>query len=140
MTGLVLVSTIMRYPEDLGALNAAVMTKRAFAEIPLVGPMVLTVGLFTFVYSTILGWSYYGERSIEYLLGKKSVTPYRVLWVMAVMVGSIVSLPLVWDLADMMNMLMAVPNLVALVLLNGVIFSETKKYLWEGDVENDSGD
>lgn len=138
ITGLVLVSTLMRYPDDLSTLSAAVMTKRAFAEIPVVGPAVLTVGLLTFVYSTILGWSYYGERSIEYLLGKKSIAPYRLLWVMAVMVGSIVSLPLVWDLADMMNMLMALPNLISLVLLNGVIFSETKKYLWEGDIENRS--
>ncbi|OHD64696.1 MAG: hypothetical protein A2176_10335 [Spirochaetes bacterium RBG_13_51_14] len=78
MTGLVLVSTIMRYPGDFGAINGAVMTKRAFAEIPVVGPTILTVGLLTFVYSTILGWSYYGERSVEYLFGKRSIMPYRV--------------------------------------------------------------
>ncbi|MBN1496078.1 MAG: sodium:alanine symporter family protein [Spirochaetes bacterium] len=140
ITGLVLVSTIIRFPADFGSINGALMTKRAFAEIPVVGPMILTVGLLTFVYSTILGWSYYGERSVEYIFGKRSIIPYRVLWVAAVMVGSVVSLPLVWDLADMMNMLMALPNLAALILLNGVIIAETKKYLWEGDVHDMSED
>ena len=140
MTGLVLVSTIIRFPGDFGSINGALMTKRAFAEIPVVGPIILTVGLLTFVYSTILGWSYYGERAVEYLFGKRSIMPYRVLWVVAVMVGSVVSLPLVWDLADMMNMLMAIPNLVALILLNGVIVTETRKYLWEGNVNDAARD
>jgi alanine or glycine:cation symporter, AGCS family len=140
MTGLVLVSTIIRFPADFGSINGALMTKRAFSEIPVVGPIILTVGLLTFVYSTILGWSYYGERSVEYLFGKRSIVPYRVLWVLAVMVGSVVSLPLVWDLADTMNMLMAIPNLVALLLLNGVIASETRKYLWEGSVNDAARD
>jgi alanine or glycine:cation symporter, AGCS family len=136
MTGLVLVTTIYLHPEDFTSLNGALMTKRAFSEIPVVGPIILTVGLFTFVYSTILGWSYYGERAVEYLFGKRSLVPYRVLWVMAVMLGSVVSLPLVWDLADTMNMLMAIPNLVALILLNGVIAVETRKYLFEGNIED----
>ena len=140
ITGLVLVSTIMRFPDDFGSINGAVMTKRAFAEIPVVGPIILTVGLLTFVYSTILGWSYYGERSVEYLFGKRSITPYRVLWVGAVMVGSVVSLPLVWDMADMMNMLMAIPNLIALILLNGVIIAETRKYLWDGSIHDVAAD
>ncbi len=140
MTGLVLVSTIYLHPEDFGALNGALMTKRAFGEIPYIGPIILTVGLLTFVYSTILGWSYYGERAVEYLFGKRSIIPYRVLWVMAVMVGSIVSLPLVWDMADMMNMLMAIPNLVALIALNGIIVSETRKYLWSGRIDDKAVD
>ncbi|HOD15306.1 MAG TPA: sodium:alanine symporter family protein [Spirochaetota bacterium] len=140
MTGLMLVSTIIRFPGDFGSINGALMTKRAFSEIPYVGPVILTVGLLTFVYSTILGWSYYGERAVEYLFGKRSIVPYRVLWVMAVMVGSVVSLPLVWDLADMMNMLMAIPNLAALLLMNGVIASETRKYLWEGSVHDAARD
>jgi alanine or glycine:cation symporter, AGCS family len=140
MTGLVLVSTIIRFPGDFGSINGALMTKRAFSEIPVVGPIILTVGLLTFVYSTILGWSYYGERSVEYLFGKRSIIPYRVLWVIAVMVGSVISLPLVWDLADTMNMLMAIPNLVVLILLNGVIVMETRKYLWEGSVNDEARD
>mgnify|MGYP000083849138 CR=1 FL=1 len=140
ITGLVLVSTIMANPADLEGLTGATLTKAAFAHIPYVGPVLLTIGLMTFVFSTILGWSYYGERAIVYLLGKRAIFPYRLLWVGAVFVGSIASLPLVWDFADAMNALMAIPNLVALLLLSGVIVRETRKYLWEGDIEAMSRD
>ncbi len=134
ITGLVLVTTIILHPNDFGSIEGTLMTKRAFAEIPVIGPLVLTVGLFTFVFSTILGWSYYGERAVEYLFGKVSITPYRLLWVTGVMVGSVVLPQMVWDMADMMNMLMAIPNLVALLLLSGVIVRETRTYLWEGNI------
>ncbi len=130
MTGLVLVSTILKTSAGFEGLKGDVLTKNAFAQIPVVGPAVLTVGLLTFVFSTILGWSYYGERAAEYLFGKKSIFPYRVLWVAAVYLGSVMTLPLVWDLADAMNALMALPNLIALLSLNHVIVSETGKYLW----------
>ena len=127
MTGLVVVNS--------GAwtkgLNGASLTKAAFADLPVVGPVVLTVGLLTFVFSTILGWSYYGEKACEYLLGKRSIFPYRVLWVVFVMVGSVVSLPCVWCFADIANGLMAVPNLISLLALNSVIVSETRTYLWD---------
>ena len=96
--------------------------------------------MLTFAFSTILGWSYYGERAIEYLFGKISITYYRILWVIAVMVGSISSLPLVWDLADTMNALMALPNLLSLLLLSGVLVAETKKYLWSDDLEQTAHD
>ena len=134
LTGLVLVTTMLRHPE-LASAKGAMLTKLAFAQIPIIGPTVLTVGLLTFVYSTILGWSYYGERAVEYLFGKHSIVPYRILWVGAVYVGSVVSLPLVWDFADMANALMAIPNLVALLLLSGVIVAETQRYLWSGDID-----
>lgn len=135
LTGLVIVSEVILFPSDLAGLNGAALTKHAFEKIPFIGTIVLTGGLLTFVFSTILGWSYYGERAVEYLIGKSGIKPYRILWVIAVFVGSIVSLPLVWDLADAMNALMAIPNLVALLLLNGVIVAETKKYLWDGNLE-----
>jgi alanine or glycine:cation symporter, AGCS family len=135
MTGLVLVSEILISPADLGGLSGAALTKGAFNKIPYVGPIVLTGGLLTFVFSTILGWSYYGERAVEYLIGKSGIKPYRVLWVIAVFVGSVVSLPLVWDFADAMNALMAIPNLISLIFLNGVIVAETRKYLWNGNIE-----
>jgi alanine or glycine:cation symporter, AGCS family len=131
----VVVSTIYLYPDEFGSIEGTLMTKRAFGEIPVVGPIVLTVGLFTFVYSTILGWSYYGERAVEYLFGKISIKPYRVLWVVGVYVGSVVLPQMVWDLADMMNMLMAIPNLVALLLLSNVIVRETDTYLWNGSLD-----
>jgi AGCS family alanine or glycine:cation symporter len=126
-TGLVLVSS--------GAwtkgLNGAEMSKAAFEQIPWVGPIVLTVGLLTFVFSTILGWSYYGEKAIEYLLGTRAITPYRVAWVIAVLVGSVATMPAVWAFADVANGLMAVPNLVTLIALSGVIVAETRGELWE---------
>lgn len=131
MTGLVLVSSVLKDPAGLNQLSGAALSKAAFEQIPVLGPIVLTVGLLTFVFSTILGWSYYGERAIEYLLGKKVIMPYRIAWVIAVFIGSINSLALIWDLADAMNAMMAIPNLIALIALNGVIVAETNKYLWE---------
>ncbi|MFZ5351158.1 MAG: alanine/glycine:cation symporter family protein [Bacillota bacterium] len=140
VTGLVVVSSILRDPAGLEGLKGAALTKSAFALIPVVGPIILTVGLLTFVFSTILGWSYYGEKAVEYLLGKKAIMPYRLLWVIAVFVGSIAALPLVWDLADAMNAMMAIPNLVSLLLLSGIIVSETKKYLWENNLDQTAED
>jgi AGCS family alanine or glycine:cation symporter len=134
MTGIVLVTSVVRNPLDLGVLKGAELTKAAFAQIPLIGPFVLTVGLLTFVFSTILGWSYYGERASEYLFGKAAILPYRILWVAASFIGSVASLAFVWDLSDAMNAMMAIPNLIALLLLNGVIVAETRKYLWDGNL------
>lgn len=127
MTGLVLVNS----GEWIKGLNGAALTKAAFVDIPYVGPIVLTVGLLTFVFSTILGWSYYGEKAAEYLLGTRAVTPYRVAWVILVMVGSVATMPAVWSFADIANGLMAIPNLVSLLFLNGVIIAETRAFLWQ---------
>ncbi|MFZ5948249.1 MAG: alanine/glycine:cation symporter family protein [Stygiobacter sp.] len=132
-TGLVIVNSF----EWQNGLNGAVLTKTAFSDIPVIGPTILTIGLMTFVFSTILGWSYYGEKSIEYLIGTKAVLPYRYLWVVMVFIGSIVSLNLVWTFADITNGLMAIPNLIALLFLNKVLVSETKKYLWEGNLDSE---
>jgi len=109
-------------------LNGAALTKEVFSEFPGIGPALLTFGLLTFVISTILGWSYYGERAIEYLAGKRAIKPYRVLWVIAVFIGSISSLPVVWALADITNALMALPNLISLLVLSGLVAKETKEY------------
>ncbi|MBK5242582.1 sodium:alanine symporter family protein [Clostridium sp.] len=116
-------------------LEGAALTKAAFSAIPVVGPIMLTIGLITFVFSTILGWSYYGEKSIEYLLGKKAIVPYRIFWIIFIYIGSVFSLSLVWGLADIFNALMAIPNLIALLILSPVIVSETKKYLWNDNIE-----
>jgi AGCS family alanine or glycine:cation symporter len=134
LTGLVLVSTMIRH-QNLANLKGMQLTKAAFELIPVVGPIVLVIGLITFVFSTILGWSYYGERSMEYLLGKKSILPYRILWVIAVFVGAVVSVPFVWDFADATNALMAIPNVIALLLLSGVIVAETRKYLGPANID-----
>lgn len=127
MTGLVIVNM----GDWQQGLKGAALTQAAFAEIHGIGPIVLTVGLLTFVFSTILGWSYYGEKAAEYLFGQKAIRPYRFAWVAAVMVGSVTSLQAVWDFADIANGLMAIPNLVSLLALSGVIVSETRTYLWE---------
>ncbi|HEX8310064.1 MAG TPA: sodium:alanine symporter family protein [Chthoniobacteraceae bacterium] len=127
MTGLVLVSS-GHWKEGTGK---AAMTREAFADLHTFGPIILFVGLLTFVFSTILGWSYYGEKAAEYLFGSRVIKPYRYLWVLAVLVGSVMPLQVVWDFADGMNGLMAIPNLIALLLLSGVIASETRAHAHE---------
>ena len=125
LTGLVLVSSIIAYP-DISYSDGGALTKMAFEKIPVVGAPLLTFGILTFAFSTILGWSYYGERAVEYLSGKRFLVIYRVLFVVAVFVGAVVQLTLVWNLADLLNALMAIPNLISLVALAGVIVTETR--------------
>jgi AGCS family alanine or glycine:cation symporter len=133
MTGLVVVNS----GEWMTGARGAALTKAAFDDFSVIGPIVLTVGLLTFVFSTILGWSYYGEKAAEYLFGRKVILPYRVLWVGAVMAGSVLSLPAVWSFADIANGLMAVPNLISLLLLSRVLVQETQTFLWSGRLEDE---
>lgn len=128
ITGLVLVSSVVA-PNGIDGSHGAGLTEAAFSVIPVFGPLVMSVGLLTFAFSTILGWSYYGERCMEYLGGKKVIKFYRLVWIVAVYIGAVVNLQLVWDFADMMNALMALPNLIVLLALSGVIARESKKYL-----------
>ena len=131
ITGIVLVNS----GEWTTGLRGASLTKAAFSDFPVIGPTVLTFGLLTFVFSTILGWSYYGEKAAEYLLGPKVITPYRWTWVAAVMLGSVLTLPIVWSFADVTNALMAIPNLISLLVLNRLLVSETREYLWSGNID-----
>ena len=135
LTGLVLVSSIIKDPAGMDGLVGANLTAAAFNEIPVVGPAVLTFGLITFAWSTILGWSYYGERAWVYLVGVKAIKPYRIAWTLVVFVGCVAALEVVWNVADMLNACMIIPNLVALIGLSGVVASETKKYVWDKDAE-----
>lgn len=129
MTGLVLVSCIIKHPSiDALSGNGSALTSMAFSTIPGIGLPILIVGLITFAFSTILGWYYYGERCAVYLLGEKIIIVYKVLWVIGVFVGSLVELNLIWNIADLLNGLMAVPNIFAVLLLSKVIADETKKY------------
>ncbi len=141
LTGLVIVSSVIAFP-DINYTDGAALTKAAFSKIPYVGLPLLTFGLLTFAFSTILGWSYYGERALEYLTGKKYITPYRVVYIIAVFMGSVTSLSIVWNFADCMNALMAFPNLLSLLFLSGVLVKETRKYLWEKklDTQTDEDD
>lgn len=129
LTGLVIVSSIIAYP-DIDFSNGATLTKVAFSKIPYVGTPLLTFGLLTFAFSTILGWCYYGERAVEYLKGKRWMIVYRILYIAAVFVGSVANLSIVWNFADCMNALMAIPNLLSLLFLSGILIHETRKYLW----------
>ena len=140
MTGLVLVSTIMKNP----AINAneitdgGVLTSLAFDQIPIIGPLILVVGIISFAFSTILGWAYYGERCVEYFAGKKGLIPYRVLYIAVAVIAPVVALDVVWDIADILNALMAIPNLIAVLLLSTVIVKETKRYLDDLDAKDDT--
>ena len=137
LTGLVLVSSIIAYP-DIDHTQGAALTKAAFSKIPVVGTTILTVGLTTFAFSTILGWSYYAEKVVEYLGGKRWIKIYRLIWIVAIYLGAVLNLTLVWNIADSMNALMAIPNLVSLLLLSGVAAKETKKYLWENRLDEEA--
>ena len=127
MTGFVILVT---GSWKLEGVNGASLTSVAFSNAlgRHAGSFIVALGLILFAYSTILGWSYYGEKAIEYLFGAKAIKPYRVVFVILVLVGSILKIDVVWTLADIFNGLMAVPNLIALLGLSGVIVKVTKDY------------
>jgi AGCS family alanine or glycine:cation symporter len=124
ITGLVIVSS-GHWKEGLAK---GALTNAAFEELHTIGPIFLLFGLITFVFSSILGWSYYGEKAAEYLMGPKAVKPYRVLWVIMVLVGAVQPAAAVMDFSDAANGLMAIPNLICLICLSGVIVAETKAH------------
>lgn len=128
LTGIVLVTSVLAYP-DINFHDGAILTNMAFAKLHAWGGGMLTIALLTFVFSTILGWSYYAERCIEYMGGRKILIVFRIIWMVAVFVGCVAKLDLVWVFSDCANALMAIPNIVSLLLLSGVVASETKKYL-----------
>ena len=135
LTGLVLVSSILAYP-DITYSDGAILSKEAFDKIPYIGTPLLTFGIITFAFSTILGWCYYGEKAMEYLKGKKWMLVYRGIFIAVVFVGATVQLAVVWNLADIANALMAIPNLVSLIFLSGIIAKETQKYLWNDRLDD----
>lgn len=128
LTGIVLVSSVLAYP-DINFSDGAILTSMAFGKLHGWGDGLLTIALLSFVFSTILGWSYYAERCVEYLGGKRVLVYFRIIWMVAVFVGCVAKLDLVWVFSDCANALMAIPNIVSLLLLSGVVASETSKYL-----------
>ena len=158
ITGIVVVSSILAYP-DINVSDGGVLTKMAFSKIPYIGEPLLAFGSLTFAFSTILGWSYYGERGIEYLAHKASkrldarkaakadvtkaaskmteysINSYRIVFLITVYLGAVVSLDVVWNMADIFNALMAIPNLLSLLFLSGVIVSETRRFLWSNRLD-----
>ena len=131
MTGLVLVTSIMKNPDiDVSLVdNGGKLTSLAFGQIPYIGPILLTVGIITFAFSTVLGWAYYGERCVEYIGGKKVLVAYRIIYIAVAVIAPVSALNLVWTIADILNALMSIPNLVAVLLLSGIIVSDTRKYI-----------
>ena len=112
-----------------GPLNGAAMTESAFTmAFPAFGSLLLLVGLVLFAFTTILGWNYYGERCVEYLVGVKAILPYRIIFIILIACGPFLKLEEIWVLADIVNGLMAIPNLIALLALSGVVVAETKAY------------
>ena len=136
LTGLAILTTKAHTLLDASGngLTGAELTSRAFSlGLPgeTAGAVVVSLSLVLFAYSTMLGWCYYGEKSVEFLFGSKTIYPYRLLFILTVGLGAVLKLDLVWSFADVTNGLMAFPNLVGLLLLSGVVASETRKYLEE---------
>lgn len=130
ITGIVLVMGYIIAGNSFGSETGAVLTIKAFDQLlPGVGGWIVTFGIIFFAYSTILGWSYYGEKCFSYLAGEKYIFIYRIIYIISVFIGCVATLDLVWLFADTFNGLMAVPNLIALLLLSGVIAKESKDFI-----------
>ncbi len=148
LTGLVLVTTILA-DNGIDSSASATLTRRAFEQIPLMvgdvnlGSVILSIAVFTFAFSTILGWSYYGEKALEYLCGpygRAGRYIYRLLITVGTYFGATRALEVVWNFGDATNALMAIPNLICLLALSGVLVRETRHYLWEGHLDEETGE
>lgn len=142
LTGIVLVSTMIANPDiaesilvDPTAFSGAMLTSAAFAKIPVIGTPILVIGMVMFSYSTILGWSYYGNRCVAYLFGKRGIKPYQVIYVSVAFLGAIGIGSAVWTMSDITNALMVIPNVIMVLMLSGVIARETKHYVWDGNLD-----
>lgn len=131
MTGLVIVSTCIANPDiSVSSVGEGMLTHAAFSQIPNhIGTIIIFIGIITFAYSTILGWSYYSERCVVYLFGLRALLPYRIVWVVVLAISPLLSVDIVWNIADILNACMAVPNIFAVWMLSGVTKKETDYYL-----------
>ncbi|MED9873148.1 MAG: alanine:cation symporter family protein, partial [Eggerthellaceae bacterium] len=142
LTGIVLVSTMLAFPTiqeqilaNPSVFSGAQLASVAFAQIPYIGTPLLVLGMISFSYSTILGWSYYGSRCITYLFGKRAIKPYQVIYVVVAFLGAIGVGDIVWTISDIGNALMAIPNIIMVLLLSGMIAKETKYYIYDDNLE-----
>ncbi|SES37494.1 alanine or glycine:cation symporter, AGCS family [Tranquillimonas rosea] len=129
MTALVIITTGAWTSGETGAELSALAFENGLPG----GDLIVTLGLVVFAVTTILGWSYYGERAAEYLFGTRIIMPFRLLWVVALVVGAIGNLGIIWLVADIMNALMALPNLIALIALSGTVFAVSRRYFETAD-------
>lgn len=139
ITGIVLVSSIMANPE-LANSDSQILTMQAFEQIPYVGGPILGFSIAMFAFSTIIGWSYYANRSIMYLFGRKFVQPFLVLYLIAAFVGGAGFGGIIWSISDITNALMAIPNVLVVVLLSKLIGKDTHDYVWEKNLDQASDD
>lgn len=137
LTGIVLVSTMIANPDIQESILAnptlfsgAELASAAFAKIPFIGTPILVFGMVAFSYSTILGWSYYGNRCVTYLFGKRAIMPYQILYVAVAFLGAVGIGDVMWTVSDIGNALMAIPNIVAILLLSGLVARETRHYVY----------
>ena len=142
LTGVVLVSTMVAYPSiqaevlaNPSIFTGAKLASLAFAQIPVFGTPLLVLGMVSFSYSTILGWSYYGQRCATYLFGTKAIRPYQIIYVAVAFLGAIGVGDVVWTIADIGNALMAIPNILMVLGLSGLIARETKHYVYEDNLD-----
>ncbi|MBS5449928.1 MAG: sodium:alanine symporter family protein [Coriobacteriia bacterium] len=138
LTGLVLVSTLVGNPEILadGTITAgAQLTSAAFAKIPVIGTPALVFGMVLFAFTTIIGWSYYGNRCVTYLFGKRAILPYQIIYVAIAFLGAVGLGDVAWTCSDIANALMVVPNIICVLLLSGLVARETRHYVWDGHIE-----
>lgn len=156
ITGIVIVSSVLSFTdvtvfdsealggmfgklleEQSSSMDGGALTRLAFNKIPVIGAPILVFGLFTFAFSTTLGWSIYAGRAMEYLCGYRAYKVWMWIYVVSVLIGSVINLTTVWTLADIFNALMAIPNLFALLLLSKVLVADTDKYLWGGHLDDE---
>lgn len=142
LTGVVLVSTMLANPGIAADILAnptvytgAQLASEAFAKIPYLGTPILVFGMVAFSYTTILGWSYYGNRCVTYLFGRYAIRPYQAVYVVVAFFGAIGVGDVVWTVSDIGNALMAVPNIVVVLALSGMVARETRHYVWDGNLD-----
>jgi len=129
ITGLVIVTNLLKNPSSVKNYSFTELTTAAFNSIPYIGSTMLGLSLIAFAIATLIGWSYFGEKAVDYLFGKTGISTYRICYIVMIFVGSIMSLDLVWELTDLMNAFMAFPNLICLLMLRKQItrYQMTKK-------------
>ncbi len=113
---------------NTGESGAALTTLAFDTSLPVVGGYIVSIGILLFAYSTLLSWSYYGERCLEFLFGPKAITPYRLVFIPFIVIGAVGGLEVIWDIADTLNGLMAIPNLIGIIGLSGVVIKLTKEF------------
>lgn len=128
VTGVVVVSSILKYPELMSISDSATLTAVVFDKIPVFGSLLMVFGIITFAFSTVLGWQYFGERCFEYLFGEKLTVLYKIIFVLVILISPMAQADFLWTLSDILNALMALPNLIAVIMLADEIQADTKKY------------